>query len=93
MVPCRFSLDLPLIGLGPSSKGHGSNFWLSANRTALFHWTLDLRRLSKVALSVCGRRITLSKTSASREDGTIHGRFLKMKKITNKVPLLLSNEP
>jgi hypothetical protein len=29
--------------------------------------------LSKAALSVCGRRITLSsKTSASREDGTWH---------------------
>ncbi len=36
-----FSLDLPLFGLGPSSKGHGSNLWLWANRIALFHWTLD----------------------------------------------------
>jgi hypothetical protein len=92
MMPCRFSLDLPLFGLGSSSKGHGSNFWLSANRTALFHWTLDLRRLSKAALSVCGRHLTLGETSASREDGTIHGRFLKMKKITYNVPLLFSNE-
>ncbi len=88
----RFSLDLPLFGLGPSSKGHGSNFWLSANRTALFNWTLDLRRLSKAALNLCGRRFTQGKTSASREDGIIHGRFLKMKKITYNVPLLLSNE-
>jgi hypothetical protein len=72
MLPCRFSLDLPLIGLGPSSKGHGSNFLLWANRTALFYWTLDLRRMSKAALSVCGRHLTLGKTSASREDGTQH---------------------
>jgi hypothetical protein len=32
MVPCKFSLDLPLVGLGSSSKGRGSNLWLSANR-------------------------------------------------------------
>jgi hypothetical protein len=52
MVPCRFSLDLPLFGLGPSSKGHRSNLWLSSNRIALFHWTLDLGSSSKVALIV-----------------------------------------
>jgi len=40
MVPCRFSLDLRRIGLGPSSKGFGSNLWILANRIALFHWTL-----------------------------------------------------
>jgi hypothetical protein len=51
-VPCRFSLDLPLFGLGPSSKGHRSNLWLSSNRIALFHWTLDLGSSSKVALIV-----------------------------------------
>jgi hypothetical protein len=33
MVPCRFSLNLPLFG-------YGSNLWLW-NRIALFHWTLD----------------------------------------------------
>jgi hypothetical protein len=43
MVPCRFSLNLPLVGLGISSWGYGSNLWLSANRVALFHWTLDLK--------------------------------------------------
>jgi hypothetical protein len=37
----RFSLDLPLFGLGPSSKGLGSNLWLSANKISLFHWTLN----------------------------------------------------
>jgi hypothetical protein len=37
MVPCRFSLDLPLFGLVLSSKGRGSNLWLSSNRIALFH--------------------------------------------------------
>jgi hypothetical protein len=52
MVPCRFSLDLPLFGLGPSSKGQRSNLWLSSNRIALFHWTLDLGSSSKVALIV-----------------------------------------
>ncbi len=41
---------LPLFGLGPSSKGHGANLWLSSNRIALFHWTLDLGPSSKVAL-------------------------------------------
>jgi hypothetical protein len=41
MVSCRFSLDLPLFGLGLSSKGLESNFWFSANRIVLFHWNLD----------------------------------------------------
>jgi hypothetical protein len=50
MVSCRFSLTLPLFGLGPSSKGRGSNVRLSTNRIALFHWTLDLRLSSKLAL-------------------------------------------
>jgi hypothetical protein len=54
MVPCRFSLYLPLFGLGPSSKGQGSNLWLSLNRIAQFHWTPDLGSSSKVAFSeVC----------------------------------------
>jgi hypothetical protein len=35
MVPYKFSLDLSLFGLGPSSKGHGFNLWLSSNRIAL----------------------------------------------------------
>jgi hypothetical protein len=52
MVPCRFSLDLQLFGLGPLSKGHGFNLSLSANRVALFHWTLDIRPSSKVAFSI-----------------------------------------
>ncbi len=40
MMPCRFSLNLPLFGLGPSSKGLGSNLWLSSNRIAscLLNW-------------------------------------------------------
>jgi len=37
MVSCRFNLDLPLFGLGPSSKGCGSKLWLPTNRIALFH--------------------------------------------------------
>ncbi len=52
MVLCKFSLNLSLFGLGPSSKGHASNFWLSANMIVLFHWTLDLRPEAKVALSL-----------------------------------------
>jgi hypothetical protein len=43
MVPCRFRLNLPLVGLGTSSWGYASNLWFSANRVALFHWTLDLK--------------------------------------------------
>jgi hypothetical protein len=32
---------LPLFGLGPLSKGLGSNYlWLLPNRIALLHWTL-----------------------------------------------------
>ncbi len=43
---------------GHLSKGHGSNLWLFANGIALFHGTLDLGPLSKVALSgpICARR-------------------------------------
>ncbi len=31
-MPCRFRLNLPILGVGPSSKHHGSNLWLSFNR-------------------------------------------------------------
>jgi hypothetical protein len=51
-VPCRFCLDLPLFGLGPSSKGRGSNLGFLASRIALFHWTLDLGLSSKVTISL-----------------------------------------
>ncbi len=37
MEPCRCGLDLPLLGLAPSSKGCGSNLWLPANKIVLFH--------------------------------------------------------
>jgi hypothetical protein len=33
-VPCRFRLNLPLFGLGPSSKGLGTNLKLSTNKIA-----------------------------------------------------------
>jgi len=49
-VPCKFSLNLPLFGLGPSSKGHVFNLQLVSNRIALYHWTLDLEPSFKVAL-------------------------------------------
>ncbi len=48
--PCRFSLNLPLFGVEPSSKGHGSNLWNPSNRIALFHWTLERVSSSKLAL-------------------------------------------
>ncbi len=41
MVPCKFSLNLALFGVGPSLKSHVSNLWLSSNKIALFYWTLD----------------------------------------------------
>ncbi len=49
-VPCRFSLSLPLFGLGPSSKGLGTNLKLPTNKIAWIHWSLDLGHSSKVAL-------------------------------------------
>jgi hypothetical protein len=55
MVPCRFSLNLPIFGRGPSFKGHGSNLWLSSNRIALFHWTLDLGQV----LNLIGQLVNL----------------------------------
>jgi hypothetical protein len=51
---CRFSHNLPQFCLGPSSKGHESNLWLSAIRNSLFHRTLDLRPSSKMTLSLVG---------------------------------------
>ncbi len=33
-VTCRFSLNLPLFGLGPSSKGLGTNLKLLTNKIA-----------------------------------------------------------
>jgi hypothetical protein len=42
--PCRFSLNLPLFGLGPSSKkpwDQFKSFW--PNKIAWIHWSLDLR--------------------------------------------------
>jgi hypothetical protein len=52
MVPCRFSLNSPLFGLGLSSKGRGSDIRLSSIGIALFHWTLDLAPSFKVTLKV-----------------------------------------
>jgi hypothetical protein len=42
-VPCRFSLNLPLLGLGPLSKGLGTKLkLLGTNKIAWIHWSLDL---------------------------------------------------
>jgi len=49
-VPCRFSLNLPLFGLGPSFKGLGTNLKLSTNKIVWIHWSLDLGLSSKVTL-------------------------------------------
>ncbi len=48
---CRFSLNLPLFGLGPSSKDLGTNLKLSTNKIVWIHWSLDLEPLSKVTLN------------------------------------------
>ncbi len=66
-MPCKFSLDLPFFGLGPSSKGHESKLWLSSNRTALFHWTLDLGPSSKVAMSLNQWSYYLMKVALGRD--------------------------
>ncbi len=52
IVPCKFILNLPLFGLGISSKGRGSNLWLSYDRIALFHWTLNFGPSFNVALII-----------------------------------------
>jgi hypothetical protein len=49
-VPCRFSLNLPHLGLGPLSKGLGTKLKLSTNKIAWIHWSLDLGPSSKVTL-------------------------------------------
>jgi hypothetical protein len=51
-VPCRFSLNLSLFGLGPSSKSLGTNLKRLTNKIAWVHWSLDLGPLSKVALNI-----------------------------------------
>ncbi len=38
---CRFSFNLQLFGLGPSSKGLGTNLKLWINKIAWIHWSLD----------------------------------------------------
>ncbi len=57
MVPWKFSLDLPLFGLGLSSKGHGFDLWLSSNGWdgALFHWTWTLDPHLKWPLDIANR--------------------------------------
>jgi hypothetical protein len=50
-VPCKFSLNLPLLGLGPSTGGVGTNLKLSNDKIAWIHSCLDLGPSSKVALS------------------------------------------
>ncbi len=40
-----------VFGLGPSSKGVGTNLKVSTNKIAWIHWSLDLEPSSKVTLS------------------------------------------
>jgi hypothetical protein len=46
-----FCLNMPLFGLGPSSKGLRTNLKLLINKIAWIHWSLDLGPSSKVTLS------------------------------------------
>ncbi len=57
MVPCICNFNLASIGLGSSSKGLGSNLWLSTNKNVPFCWTLDFGPSSKVALNVTSKNI------------------------------------
>jgi hypothetical protein len=50
MMPCKSQFDY--FGLGPSSKGLGTNLKFLTNRNAQFHWTLFLGPLSKVAPNI-----------------------------------------
>ncbi len=50
MMPCTLNHNLICLGLGPLSKGLGTNLKFLTNRNAQFHWTLLLGPLSKVAL-------------------------------------------
>ncbi len=59
-VPCKFSLNLPLFGLGPSSKGLGTNLKLLTNKIAWINWSLDLGPSSKVALKSSQKSIFLA---------------------------------
>ncbi len=49
MVPCNFSLDLPLVGLGSSSMAVGPIYGSQPIGFVLFHWTLDLGPSCKVS--------------------------------------------
>jgi hypothetical protein len=46
-----FCLDLPLFGLGSSSKDLRTNLKLLTNKIAWIHWSLDVGPWSKVTLS------------------------------------------
>jgi hypothetical protein len=52
MMPCKLNHNLIHLGLGPSSKGLGTNLKFLTNKKARFHWTLFLGALSKVAPSI-----------------------------------------
>ncbi len=51
-VSCSFCLNLSFFGLGPLSKGLGTNLKLSTNKISWIHWSLDLGPSSEVALSL-----------------------------------------
>jgi hypothetical protein len=61
-VPCRFSLNLPLFGLGPLSKGLGTDWKLLTNMIAWIHLSLDLGPSSKVALNIAASLLTELRT-------------------------------
>jgi hypothetical protein len=54
-VPCTFSINLPLFGLGPSFENLGINLKLSTNKIAWIHWYSDLGPSFKLPLVKVGR--------------------------------------
>jgi hypothetical protein len=57
-VPCRFSLNLPLFGLGALSTGLGTNLKLLTDKIAWIHWSLHLGPSSKIAWSLWESKVT-----------------------------------
>jgi hypothetical protein len=57
-VSCRFSLNLPFVGLGLSSKDLGTNLKLSTKKITWIHWSMDLGHSSQVALRVDNFTVT-----------------------------------
>jgi len=81
-VPCRFSLNLPLFGLGPLSKGLRTNLKLLTNKIAWIHWSLDLGPSSKVALNL----------HASGRGRITHGSWLEFRNVPLSLSLVIKSK-